>query len=83
MLFRATQYEGTTSVTENLALRAGSSQQGKQRRAQVAQSWLTAMYLSSPVALLDPENIMLRFPIALRCYSTGLINLDFVIGFAM
>lgn len=78
MLFRATQNEGTTSVTVNLALRAGSSQQGKQRRAHVAQSWLTAMYLSSPVALLVPKNTKLSFPVTAQGYCMGLIILEFL-----
>lgn len=43
MLERAVSLEGTTRVARNVALSAGSSKQGMQRRASVASNWLVAM----------------------------------------
>ena len=48
VLETATKSEGMTSVTSNLALHAGSSQQGKARRASVASNWVAARYRCSP-----------------------------------
>ena len=44
VLEMATRSEGTTSVTSKVALTAGSSQQGKARRASVASNWVVARY---------------------------------------
>ena len=43
MFDRATEATGDTSVTSNVALIAGSSQQGKARRASVDSNCVTAM----------------------------------------
>lgn len=51
MLERGTRSWGTIRVIAKVALWAGSSQQGKQRRASVASNWVTAEYRSSPDTL--------------------------------
>lgn len=51
MLERAVLLWGTMSVISNVALIAGSSQQGKQRLASVASNWVTPAYRSSPSGL--------------------------------
>uniref|UniRef100_A0A182QAY0 Uncharacterized protein n=1 Tax=Anopheles farauti TaxID=69004 RepID=A0A182QAY0_9DIPT len=59
MFERATRSFGTTSVMSKVALMAGSSQHGKQRRASVASNCVTPAYRSSPVA----EKYLLRSPV--------------------
>ena len=44
----ASRSSGTTRVTAKMALRSGSSQQGKARRASVASNWVVAMTRSWP-----------------------------------
>ena len=51
MLERQTRSFGDTSAMSKVAFRAGSSQQGKQRRASVASNCVAAAYRSSPVRL--------------------------------
>ncbi len=41
---------GTISVSPKTALKSGSSQQGKARRASVASNWVVAMSCSSPAS---------------------------------
>src|SRR5262249_54068067 len=48
----AVSRSGTTRVTENTALNAGSSQQGKARRASVASNWVAAIVCTPPVGSL-------------------------------
>lgn len=55
MLESGTRSWGTTNVMLKVALSAGSSQQGKQRRASVASNWVTAEYRSSPDTLCGYE----------------------------
>jgi hypothetical protein len=44
----ASRSSATSSVTPKTALKAGSSQQGKARRASVASNWVTAMRRVAP-----------------------------------
>ncbi len=44
----ANRSDATTRVTANVALRSGSSKQGKARRASVDWNWVVAMVRSSP-----------------------------------
>ena len=48
MFDTATRSEGMRSVTLNVALMAGSSQQGNARRASVASNCVVARYFSAP-----------------------------------
>uniref|UniRef100_A0A182JBR1 Uncharacterized protein n=1 Tax=Anopheles atroparvus TaxID=41427 RepID=A0A182JBR1_ANOAO len=59
MFESATRSFGTFSVMSKVAFRAGSSQQGKQRRASVASNCVTPAYRSSPAAV----KYLLRSPV--------------------
>ncbi len=48
----AVRASSTIRVTANLALKSGSSQQGKARRASVASNWVVAMVRSRPSSSL-------------------------------
>ncbi len=50
VLLIAVSSAGMTAVTENTALRSGSSQHGNARRASVASNWVVAMPRFCPVA---------------------------------
>jgi hypothetical protein len=52
VLDTAARPAGTTSVTENTALHAGSSQHGNARRASVASNWVAAMVCVAPAGSL-------------------------------
>ena len=52
VLDTAARCGGTTRVTPKTALRAGSSQHGKPRRASVASNWVAAMVWATPAASL-------------------------------
>jgi hypothetical protein len=52
VLEMATSRSGTTRVTENTALNAGSSQQGNARRASVASNWVAAIVCITPAGSL-------------------------------
>ena len=52
ILERAVRSFGTQSVTSNVALSAGSSQQGRARRASVGSNCVTAPNLSSPAGVV-------------------------------
>uniref|UniRef100_A0A182TJD9 Uncharacterized protein n=1 Tax=Anopheles melas TaxID=34690 RepID=A0A182TJD9_9DIPT len=83
MFDRATRLVGTIREISNVALMAGSSQQGKQRRASVASNCVTPAYRSSPLAAklnrqggtagrdLRPEHEAGRFLSRIELYVLG------------
>ena len=55
MLLKHVIFSSATSVTVNLALRAGSSKQGNARLASVGSIWVVAMYVVEPSSALNEE----------------------------
>jgi hypothetical protein len=74
MLDSATLFSGTTRVTLNVALMAGSSQHGKQRLASVGSNWVTPAYCSSPSGLQEDKGKW--WTLGLPCLKAPPLNLS-------